>query len=384
MKPNLSPTVGANLAFIEPRPLTGPGYYAVQVFEQLAAMQRAGSLPFALCGYVQDDARYHFSREANSCLSGIGRWPGRFYRVAFEQLKLPLISRRDKIGLLWSPSFVSPLWGAPALVSSVHDMYYEVLSETIEPRQQRYFRTMIPLSARACTALITISENSKNDILKYLKLDENDVYVTPLASRMHKDDHSDQKDTAAIVEGDFVLLVANTTPNKNCDRVMQAIAMLNRRGAPITLVHIGNDIDGNLKRAAIDNNVEDLLVGLGQVSDAVLAEAYRHCTATVVASTYEGFGMPAAEAQAMGAPLICSNRSAVPEAAGGLENGAAIFIDPFNVEAIADAVDLLRRDPDLRSELSRRGLQQARNMSWQRTAEETVAVFAKILSNPKR
>jgi hypothetical protein len=103
--------VAANLTFIEARALTGPGYYAAQVFEGLAAMADAGQLPFRLHGYVQDGARHHFSDSANAYLTGVGTLRGRAGRVAFEQLMLPFRSKRDKVDLLWSPGFVSPLWG---------------------------------------------------------------------------------------------------------------------------------------------------------------------------------------------------------------------------------------------------------------------------------
>lgn len=371
------PQVAANLTFIEPRALTGPGHYAVQVFEAMAAMADACTLGFSLGGYVQDEARHHFSPRANARLAGVGALGGRVGRVAFEQVRLPFRSRRDRVSLLWSPGFVSPLWGAPRLVATIHDMYYEVVPEVVEPRQRRYWQAMIPLTARVCDALLTVSENSRADMLAHLPAAPDRVFVTPLASRMHAADHAA---SAPEISGDYVLLVANTTPNKNCERVTAAIAMLRDQGRAIRLVHIGNDIDGRLRAAADAAGLGDLLVSLGKVSDARLANAYRHCLATIVASTYEGFGMPAAEAQAMGAPLICSDRSAVPEAAGGLDGGAALFVDPLDTAAIAAAIARVADDPALAALLSARGLAQARTLSWRRTAEQTAAVFSTLLS----
>lgn len=375
------PRVAANLTFVEPRALTGPGYYAVQVFEQLVAMADTGALEMALSGYVQEGSRHHFSAAANARLSGFGALGGRAKRVVFEQIGLPFRARRDRVDLLWSPAFVTPLWGAPALVATIHDMYYRVVPDVVEPRQRRYWQAMIPMTARVCAALLTVSENSRKDMLAHLPAEGDRIFVTPLASRMHL---ADFPATDPEITGDYVLVVANTTPNKNCERVTAAIAMLRDQGRAIRLVHVGLDIDGRLRAAADAAGVGDLLVSLGKVSDAALANAYRHCLATIVASTYEGFGMPAAEAQAMGAPLICSNRSAVPEAAGGLDGQAALFVDPFDATAIAQAIAQVADSPALSAELSARGLAQAKTMSWRRTAEQTAAAFAIALEECRR
>ena len=370
------PLIAANLTFIESRALTGPGYYAVQVFEQLAIMASTNDLTYALHGYIQEGAQHHFSERANAYLTNVGKLGGRAARVLFEQLRLPLRCRRDRVDLLWSPGFVSPVWGAPTLMATVCDMYYRVVPEVVEPRQRSYWKMMIPITARICRALITISENSKRDMVRFLPVQEDKIFVTPLASRMHRSDFPVRE---AEVAGPYVLLVANATANKNCERVTAAIAELRARGRPIRLVHIGNDLGGRLQIAARETGVDDLLISLGKVSDATLANAYQHCLAIVVASTYEGFGMPAAEAQAMGAPLICSNRSALPEAVGGLTSGAALFIDPFDIGQIADAIDRLATDEQLRAELSARGLEQAKRMSWRRTAELTSSAFEATL-----
>lgn len=364
--------VAANLTFIEARALTGPGHYAVQLFEHLVAMDIAAALPFALSGYVQEGARHHFSAAANARLTSVGELGGRAGRVAFEQLLLPWRSRRDGVDLLWSPAFVSPLWGAPVLIASICDMYYRVAPEAVEARQLKYWKMMIPLTARVCEAIITISENSKKDIVAHLPVAAERVFVTPLASRMRRGQHAAGP---APVAGGYVLLVANTTRNKNCERVAAAIAMLRARGRVVRLVHIGDDLDDRLRMSSHNAGVADLLVSLGEVDEQVLADAYRHCLATIVASTYEGFGMPAAEAQAMGAPLICSNRSAVPEAAGGIEGGAALFVDPFDVGQIADAIERMMDNDRLRAAMIRRGLEQAARLSWERTARQTAAVF---------
>ncbi|MGB3470875.1 MAG: glycosyltransferase family 1 protein [Erythrobacter sp.] len=366
------PRVAANLCFVESRGLTGPGYYAVQVFENLALLAENGELDFELKGYIQDNARHHFSLRALAHLTTVGSFSGRVTRVVYEQAVLPFRSRRERVDILWSPAFVSPCWGARYLTATIHDMYYEVVPETVERWQKYYWAMMVPLTAIVCEGLLVNSTNTRRDVVRHLPVDEDRIFVTPLASRIHAEQFSPQP---RLVQERYALFVANTTPNKNCRRVMEALARLDELGHPLKLLHIGKDIEGNLRHTASQLGAEDQLISLGQVSEDEIVSAYQHCEFTIVASLYEGFGMPAAEALAMGAPLICSDRSALPEAAGGLEARAALFVDPTNTSALLDAMVRLLDDPVLRAELVKNGLEHARTMSWQKTARLTAAAF---------
>lgn len=371
------PLVAANLCFIDGSGLTGPGYYAVQVFEHLLEIERREGLPFALAGYAQHQALVHFSDSAKRAIRPCADTRGRVRRVIYEQLVLPRRTRADGVDLLWSPAFVSPLWGAPRLTATICDMYYRAVPEVVERFQRIYWGIAIPVTARVCDRLITISEASKTDIVRWLPIDLDRVDVTPLASRLRLADFAD--DSSYSDEPPFFLLVANTTQNKNCERVVAALGKLTREGRNVRLVHVGRDHHGRLRSLARDAGLEERLISKGRVSDQELAWLYKHCSATVVASTYEGFGMPAAEAQAMGAPLVCSNISALPEAAGGLDCGGALFVDPFDVDDIADALGSILDEPPLRKGLADRGLNLSSMLTWEETARKTAASFAQTL-----
>jgi len=110
----------------------------------------------------------------------------------------------------------------------------------------------------------------------------------------------------------------------------------------------------------------------GRVDDAALAELYRQAAVMVFPSRYEGFGLPALEAMACGCPVIASDRASLPEVVGD----AALRVDPDDVEAMAAALRRVLGDARLRSELRRRGLARAAGLSWDLTAERTLAVYA--------
>lgn len=356
-----------------PGPLSGPGYYAVQLFEN-AIKQSDFKDRLELIGYVQPSSMKHFSDDARAFLRCCPELKGRIPRVLYEQLVLPFVAMYNRVDLLFSPGFVSPLWGAPHLVATICDMYYRVIPEALDPRQLKYWATMIPLTARVCSRIITISNHSKMDIERFLPAARGKTTSIPLASRLSVAP-SGSYGHATVPE--FVLMVANLTHNKNPQIVVQAIAALNKIGRKVLFLHAGSDPYNLLRDSVIAHDADGLVASLGKISEERLADLYRTCLAVVTPSTYEGFGMPAAEAQAMGAILISSDRAALPEVGGD----AALYFDPSRADQLASHIsDVMGLSPEGRIDMKRRSLESAARLSWHRTARETVAVFDELLS----
>lgn len=368
----MTATIGFNHLFIDKGPLTGPGYYAVQVVENILRLPVARLAPFGFKIFAQRGTEHHYSAAARDLIVEAPA-SSRFSRVAREQLLLPLQSRREKVDLLFSPGFVSPLFGARVKAATIHDMYYRVVPHVVERFQLQYWRAMIPVTSRVCDLILTVSESSRRDIERYLPAARGKVVVTPLASRFTPETGGD--DRLATHAPPFVLMVANLTPNKNVTRVVEALAALRREGRCVDFVHIGADGRGELARAIAAHGMQGHARSLGKVDDATLAAAARDSLCMVVPSLYEGFGMPAIEAQALDAPLICSDRSALPEVAGD----AALMFDPEDTRALAACIARVMDDPALRAEMRRKGLDNVRNFSWRRTAELTLDAFDRHL-----
>ncbi|MEJ8629565.1 hypothetical protein P0F65_06375 [Sphingomonas sp. I4] len=235
---------------------------------------------------------------------------------------------------------------------------------------------MIPMTARVCRALITISENSKRDMVNLLPVRPEQVYVTPLASRMNRRDFPVNEPEIA---GPYILLVANTTSNKNCERVMAAIALLRTRERPIRLVHIGNDIDGRLRAAARE-------AGSMTCSCHWARSVTRRLPTPISIVERRSSHRPMRVLECLRPrrrPWV--HRSSVPidrrcPRRRGLEREAALFVDPFDIGQIADAIDRIAADEELRTLLAARGLEQAQTMTWQRTVQQTVSAFEAALA----
>lgn len=360
-----------NLLFIDDTPLSGPGYYAVQLFEQVIRSDTKATVR----AIVQQSALRHFSETARAALVTAPDLRSRILRVLYEQVVLPLRARKFSADVLFSPAFVSPLWGAKHLVVTICDMYYAVVPEVVERFQRLYWKTFIPLSARRCRHIVTISENSRNDIICILDVDPAKVTSIPLASRLEPEAAAWPTSPVEGIDADtpFFLMVANLTPNKNPEVVVRAVKQLNDQGTKTRFIHIGKDHVGLLADAVERHGAQDYVLSLGKVDDATLMAAYGQASAVVVPSFYEGFGMPAVEAQAMGAPLLCSDRGALPEAGGT----GALYFDPEHPSQLVDRMTtVLSFTPAQREQLIQDGLNNCRTMSWERTARETMAVIS--------
>jgi glycosyltransferase involved in cell wall biosynthesis len=364
--------ISFNLLFIDSSALTGPGYYALELSKHIAPMINRNG--FKLEIHIKESAWHHLPDAVQTFVVAHKLPENRAIRVLYEQLMFPIFSKIRGTSLLFSPAFVSPLWGARKIVVTICDMYYKVVPGMTEKFQQKYWEFFVPLSAHCADRVITISDNTATDVKKYIQGVESKTNAIPLASRFSP--MQVESIDWELPERFFVLIVANLTPNKNCAIVVEAIAMMHRAGRDINLVHVGKDHLGLLAGVVQKLDAQPFVTTLGKVDDDELVSLYRKAGAVVVASLYEGFGMPAVEAQALGAPLVCSDRGALPEAAGD----AALYFDPTNAVELAQRIEqVMAMSCDERRAMIVRGLESANRFSWDRTARETLAIFRDLL-----
>jgi glycosyltransferase involved in cell wall biosynthesis len=190
----------------------------------------------------------------------------------------------------------------------------------------------------------------------------------------------------------FLLYVGRTNPQKNIPRLVEAFAVLrgelrgelsdDPRYKDLRLIIIGDEIARHpaLRHAVIQSRVEDSVRFLGFVPIETLRAFYQAASAFVFPSLYEGFGLPPLEAMACGTPVVCSHVSSLPEVVGD----AALIVNPENVFDIARGMREVLLNDALRSELIERGLQQARQFSWERTAAQVLQNYEEIISYKKR
>jgi glycosyltransferase involved in cell wall biosynthesis len=187
----------------------------------------------------------------------------------------------------------------------------------------------------------------------------------------------DARRAALGLERGYLFFPAHTWPHKNHRAAVEALRVLrDRHGLRPLLVCSGNprqaqpEIEAQVAAAGLSGQVRFL----GYAPPEDMPSLYRGAAALVFPSRFEGFGMPVLEAMASGCPVICGNRTALPEVAGE----AAWLVDPEDPEALAAALHALLGDPDRRAERISLGLSQAARFSWRRHVQQVTAVFARV------
>jgi glycosyltransferase involved in cell wall biosynthesis len=179
------------------------------------------------------------------------------------------------------------------------------------------------------------------------------------------------------IDGRYVLSVGSLEPGKNRARLIRAMRLLRDEGVDATLVIVGQrawKYEDDLELIA-DLDMRDRVIMPGYVAAEDLPALYSRATVVALPSLYEGFGLPVIEAMACGAPVLTSNVSATAEVAGD----AALLVNPHSLDAIRDGLRSLLSVPDLRGDLSKRGLARAAEFSWARAADETHVVYERVV-----
>lgn len=282
--------------------------------------------------------------------------PGAALDVAWYPLALPLAARRERVQVLHCPSFRAPLRAPMPVVVTVHDL--AVLRDPgVFPRWSRtYSRATLKPILRNAARVIAVSEFTKRDVLELFALPEERVRVVPNAV-----DAVFSPDGSAA-GGDYVLAVGTLEPRKNLTRLTEAMRDIDLELRVVGARGWGQpDVDVTLRRVR----------WLGYVPDDELARLYRGAACVAYPSLYEGFGIPVLEAMASGAPVVTSKDTAMAEVA----DGAAVLVDPEDVESIAAGVReaIARRD-----ELSRAGVERARAYTWDASARATADVYREL------
>jgi glycosyltransferase involved in cell wall biosynthesis len=302
-----------------------------------------------------------------------------------EQLRVPLDLRRERINLFHAPHYVLPPFVPCRSVVTIHDCIHLRFPQYLPNRfAYAYARASLWIAAHRSSRVLTVSEASKRDILKYFRVPSAKIDVIYNAIDERFGDPPPDDEVARVREryqlnDPFVLYAGNIKPHKNLERLIEAFHTL-RKGdlEHVKLLIIGDEISkyATLRRAVHHYKLHKHVRFFGFVPDKTLAVLYRLAGVFVFPSLYEGFGLPPLEAMASGTPVITSNVSSLPEVVGD----AALLIDPYDSASIAAAMRRVLTEPALREELRGRGLQRVKEFSWERSVRRVREVYAEVLA----
>jgi glycosyltransferase involved in cell wall biosynthesis len=354
--------------------LGGNESYATNLIEALAEID-----------HVNRYTLYVTQREAVERFSN--RWRNFSVRSTLPHtplIRIPLTLstelRRNPVDVL-HVQFTSPPFAPCPVVVSVHDLSFEHLPQTFTWRSRKQLRLTVRRSARSAAQVIALSEFGRQDIIEKYRLDPATVTAIPLAASDRFGPVRNEEELQRVrqtygIDSDYVLSVGAIQPRKNLNRLVTAYSRLRRdkpKGKLPKLVLVGKCAwlyDDTLK-AIKELELSDSVIVTGYVPEADLPALYSGAICFVYPSYFEGFGLPPLEAMRCGAPVIAGDRTSLPEVVGA----AGLLVDPFDIDALAAAIDKVINDSDLRAQLSVKGLERAKLFDWRETARQTLAVY---------
>jgi glycosyltransferase involved in cell wall biosynthesis len=310
------------------------------------------------------------------------RWPTSraAVRVLWEQFVQPWALRRIRADVVHGPVFVGPLLSPCPVVVTVHDLSFIRFPELFRPANRLYLTVLTRLSARRARRLIAVSAHTASEITRLLGVPPGRVDVVyhgvdPAFRPFPADEIAAFPQRRGLPER-FVLFVGTLEPRKNLVRLVEAFARVCDGSVGLVLAGGRGWLYDELLATVEALGLGDAVIFAGYVMNDELPLWYNAATVVAYPSVYEGFGLPVLEAQACGTPVLTSNVSSLPEAAGD----AALMVDPYDVEALAAGLNQLLTDGPMRHQLRERGLAHARLFSWPHAAQETARVYWRALA----
>ncbi len=300
-------------------------------------------------------------------------------RIAWEQTLFPARLAALHPDLLHSLAFASPVaWQGPSVLT-IYDLSFLRFPRAFKPANRLYLTAMTRASARRARRIITISDHSKAEIVRFLRVPDFVIDVTYPAA----DDRYRRLDPASVASfrqarglpETFIFSVGTLEPRKNLVGLLDAYALLPAPRPPLYVAGAAgwrySPIFERVRRLQLEDDVQLL----GFVAEDELPLWYNAARLFVYPSLYEGFGLPVLEAMACGTPVITSDAASLPEVAGK----AATLVPPHDVARFAQEMQRVLDDPSQHSAMRAAGLIQASRFRWSTMADQTVETYERAL-----
>ncbi|MBI3912988.1 MAG: glycosyltransferase family 4 protein [Chloroflexi bacterium] len=365
------------------RERAGIGRYARELVRALSSVDRANQYVL----FVPRDAHPDLLRFNWSPNFSIRRAPlnERWLAALWHRARVPLYIETfiGSVDVFYSPDFLLPPTRARRALVTVHDLSYVRVPECFPAPLLRYLNRAVPRALRRADLILADAASTERDLIDVYRVAPAKIRVLySAADARFRADISDA-DRARVrkkyaLADPYILSVGTLQPRKNYVRLIRAFAHLtsnlqtptsNPKGTfSLQLLIVGGRgwMYDEIFQSIAELTLQTRVRVMDFVAEADLPALYAMAEAFVYPSLYEGFGIPILEAMACGAPVISSDRSSMPEAGGD----AALYVDPYDVNALAAALARVLNDGALRDRMRAQGFEQARKFSWEKAADE--------------
>lgn len=354
--------IGIDIQSITSRP-TGIGYYTQRLIEKYSALN--------------DIEFVYYKNEKKEELNTLER-------VCWENILLKSKAKKDAVDILHIPGFAGPAKrGKYKRVTTVHDLIGMIYPQNLSPISRFYWQRWLPLCVKKSDFIIADSQNTKNDIIKFINFPAEKIKVIYLAADerfkpVEKSDTNRNILDKYNIAKKYILNVGTIEPRKNIPNLISAFAVYLKEtcAADLSLVIAGKKSWGYPQcfSKVQELNLKEKIIFCDYTSDEDLIALYNFAEVFIYPSFYEGFGLPVLEAMSCSAAVICSENSSLPEIAGD----AAILVNPNDTQEIKNAIKKVLSGPDVKNTMSEKSVRQAGKFSWKKTAQETIEVYKKL------
>jgi glycosyltransferase involved in cell wall biosynthesis len=384
--------IALNALFLQ-TPASGSGQYLLHLLHALKEVDQQneyillGAKPLAHNGNAETPFPYQISP-----VPSLARHNENVEKVVWEQYTGPAAARRGDIDLFHVPYFAPPLFPRTPTVVTIHDVIPLRLPAYQASAMVKAYMRLVARAAHNATLIITVSQHAKQDMMDALNLPAERIRVTYEAAG---DEYKPITDAVTLartrarygVGERYIFYLGGLDQRKNVLQLVRAFAHLYKQlDQPDLQLLISGNPDKQKGPFFPDPRPVAAELGISEqviyrfVEDEDKPAIYSGASLFVFPSLYEGFGLPPLEAMSCGAPVVCSNRTSLPEVVGD----AALTVDPDDTHALVEAMRSVLTGSSLENELRARSLQRAAQFNWHKTATETLVAYQEALARSKK
>jgi len=306
-------------------------------------------------------------------------------RFVWDQYGFPRLALKKKVDIIHQPCFSAPvLHGRAKLVLTCHDIIGITFSKDLPFFSRQYFGKWMPFSYRYADKIICDSENTKNDLIRVLKIPKEKLKVIYLAaSKLFKPVYDknkiDEVKKKYQIKDKYFLYLGTLNPRKNIELIIKVFARIYKNYPGYQLIISGKKTwhYQNLIKIVNDLNLEDQVIFTDYVPDEDSLYLYNGSEIFLFPSLYEGFGLPPLEAMSCGRPVISSNATSLKEIIGD----GGVLVSPNDEKSWIKNIERVIKNKIFKNDLEGKALQQVKKFSWKKCAEETLKIYEEVYEN---
>jgi len=349
--------------------ITGVQRYAIEVtknLDHLISKRTINNEQYNFIILVPKNSQYKLHLE-NIEIKAVGKLKGHLW----EQMELPFFSSN---GLLVNLCNTAPIFSGYQILT-IHDASVSANKNNYSFLFKFWYQFLYRILPFRTQKIMTDSNFSKDELIKYYPIKEEKIKTIYLGTEHLKAVKSNNEMLKKFNLGNisYILAVSNMNPNKNFSGIITALSHMKNQDIQVVIVGPKD----NPIYSEVDLHSSTRINLVGYVSDEELSALYKNATCFVYPSFYEGFGLPPLEAMVNGCPVIVSNKASLPEVLGD----AAIYCDPYEPKDIAEKIEQVLNDENLRNELKIKGLERVNMYSWERCALEIFKVMMEVMDS---